>query len=133
MLQMRFEAAINAPSMAARAADSLERRRSSVHGLGVFTLKAIPKNTRIIDYAGEKISHQESLRRERRYMKRGQIWCFQTITLQTARGASVAAAAPIVSACCDPERPLPARLRFVPEALCLLPAACSFAPAARGR
>jgi uncharacterized protein len=37
----------------------------------------ITKNTRIIDYAGEKISHQESLRRELQYMKRGKIWCFQ--------------------------------------------------------
>lgn len=59
------------------AADSIERRRSKLHGLGVFAFKPIPKNARIIDYAGEKISHQESLRRERRYMKRGQIWCFQ--------------------------------------------------------
>ena len=29
------------------------RKRSSVHGMGVFALELISKNTRIIDYAGE--------------------------------------------------------------------------------
>jgi SET domain-containing protein len=55
----------------------ITRRRSKVHGWGVFADTRITKNTRIIDYAGEKISHQESSRREQRYMKRGTIWCFQ--------------------------------------------------------
>jgi len=55
----------------------IKRRRSKLHGWGVFADQRITKNTRIIDYAGEKISHQESLRRERRYMKHGCIWCFQ--------------------------------------------------------
>ena len=48
----------------------------------------IPKNKRIIDYAGEKISHQESLTRENRYMKRGSIWCFQ-INRRWVRDAAV--------------------------------------------
>ena len=55
----------------------IKRRRSNLHGWGVFAARRITKNTRVIDYAGEKISHQESLRREHRYMKRGFIWCFQ--------------------------------------------------------
>ena len=55
----------------------IRRRRSKLHGWGVFAEQRITKNTRVIDYAGEKISHQESLRRERRYMKKGCIWCFQ--------------------------------------------------------
>ena len=55
----------------------ITRRRSKLHGWGVFANRGITKNTRVIDYAGEKISHQESLRREHRYMKRGLIWCFQ--------------------------------------------------------
>jgi SET domain-containing protein len=55
----------------------IERRRSRIHGSGVFATRTISKNTRIIDYAGEKISNQESLRRERRYIKRGHIWCFK--------------------------------------------------------
>jgi len=48
----------------------------------------IPKNTRIIDYAGEKISNQESLRRERRYMQHGHIWCFK-LTNRTVIDAGV--------------------------------------------
>jgi len=43
----------------------------------VFATHPITKNTRIIDYAGEKITSRESLRREKRYLKRGRIWCFK--------------------------------------------------------
>lgn len=55
----------------------VSRRRSRVHGWGVFALDDIPKNTRIIAYEGEKISHAESLRRELRYLESGTIWCFK--------------------------------------------------------
>jgi len=53
------------------------RRRSSLHGWGVFALERIPKNKRIIHYAGEKITHRESLTREERYLRNGHIWCFR--------------------------------------------------------
>lgn len=55
----------------------IEKRRSRVHGWGVFATQPISKNTRIIDYAGQKITAKESLKRERRYLKRGRIWCFK--------------------------------------------------------
>jgi SET domain-containing protein len=55
----------------------IEKRRSGIAGWGVFATQSIPKNTRIIDYAGEKISSRESERRERRYLERGRIWCFK--------------------------------------------------------
>jgi uncharacterized protein len=55
----------------------IKRRRSKLHGWGVFAVQAINKNKRIIDYAGEMISHRESLKREIRYIKKGTIWCFQ--------------------------------------------------------
>jgi len=55
----------------------IKRRRSKLHGWGVFADQRINKNKRIIDYAGEKISHAESLKRERRYIRKGSIWCFQ--------------------------------------------------------
>ena len=54
----------------------IERRTSKISGWGVYATATIPKNTRIIDYAGEKITHQESLKRERTYLKKGRIWCF---------------------------------------------------------
>jgi uncharacterized protein len=55
----------------------IEKRKSGIHGWGVYATKAIHKNKRIIDYAGEKISNQESLKRELRYIRRGHIWCFK--------------------------------------------------------
>lgn len=54
----------------------IARRRSKLHGWGVFALEPITKNTRIIDYAGELITHRESLKRETRYLKHSEIWCF---------------------------------------------------------
>jgi SET domain-containing protein len=55
----------------------IEKRRSSIQGWGVFATRPITKNTRIVDYAGEKIANRESLRREAQYLRRGHIWCFK--------------------------------------------------------
>jgi SET domain-containing protein len=38
-------------------------RRSPIHGKGVFALGIIPKGTRIIEYKGERISHEEADKR----------------------------------------------------------------------
>jgi SET domain-containing protein len=65
------------PRSARGSIPTIERRRSALHGWGVFATRPITKNTRIIHYAGEKISNKESYRREVRYLKRGRIWCFQ--------------------------------------------------------
>src|SRR5882757_8821734 len=43
--------------------DLIEVRRSNVHGLGVFAAKQIPKGARIIEYGGERVSHDEADRR----------------------------------------------------------------------
>jgi SET domain-containing protein len=64
------------------------RRRSTLHGWGIFALEPITKNTRIIDYAGELIDHKESLKRETRYLKNGCIWCF-TVNRRWVRDANV--------------------------------------------
>jgi SET domain-containing protein len=40
-----------------------EVRASSLHGLGVFALRPIPKGTRVIEYLGERVSHAEADRR----------------------------------------------------------------------
>jgi hypothetical protein len=66
----------------------IEKRRSTIHRWGVFATAGIPKNKRIINYAGEKISNQESLRRERRYIRNGHIWCFK-LTNRTVIDAGV--------------------------------------------
>jgi hypothetical protein len=41
----------------------IEVRDSKVHGKGVFALRQIVKGTRIIEYLGERVSHQEADRR----------------------------------------------------------------------
>ena len=66
----------------------IEKRRSKIQGWGVYATQTISKNTRIIDYAGEKISNQESLKRERRYIRNGHIWCFK-LTNRTVIDAGV--------------------------------------------
>jgi SET domain-containing protein len=53
------------------------RRRSRLHGYGVFAAEEINKNTRIIDYAGELIHNSKSGRREARYLEQGCIWVFR--------------------------------------------------------
>jgi SET domain-containing protein len=54
----------------------IERRRSKISGWGVYATRPITKNTRIVTYDGEKITHRESRDREEGYLDRGQIWCF---------------------------------------------------------
>ena len=66
----------------------IARRRSKVHGWGVFAQEPIPKNKRIIDYAGELIDHKQSLKRETKYLARGEIWCF-TVNRRLVRDANV--------------------------------------------
>ena len=66
----------------------IEKRRSRIHGSGVYATQPIPKNKRIIHYAGEKISNQQSLKRERRYIRKGHIWCFK-LTNRTVIDAGV--------------------------------------------
>jgi len=56
---------------------TIEKRRSGLHGRGVFAAEPIRKNKRIIEYAGEKLAAQESEKREVRYLEKGQIWCFR--------------------------------------------------------
>jgi len=53
------------------------RRRSRVHGYGVFAAERIRKDARIIDYAGELIPNDASEAREERYLAEGSIWVFR--------------------------------------------------------
>ncbi len=39
---------------------TIEVRESPIDGKGVFAVRAIPKGTRIVEYAGERITHQEA-------------------------------------------------------------------------
>lgn len=59
------------------ATDRIQRRRSKVHGWGVFATAEIPKNKRIVDYAGEKLRTKDSIPRQERQLEKGHIWCFE--------------------------------------------------------
>ena len=59
------------------AVDRIARRRSAVHGWGVFATAGIPKNKRVVDYAGEKVRAKESVARQERQIAKGHIWCFE--------------------------------------------------------
>lgn len=80
----------------------IERRRSSIQGWGVFATELIPKNKRIIHYAGEKITNKESLRREVRYLKNGHIWCFKLNRLYVRDAAVGGNVARYVNHSCRP-------------------------------
>jgi SET domain-containing protein len=64
------------------------RKRSKLHGHGVFAAEPITKNTRIIDYAGELIPNSRSSAREARYLKEGCIWVFR-VNRRWSRDAGV--------------------------------------------
>jgi uncharacterized protein len=55
----------------------IRRRRSTLHGFGVFAAGRITKNTRIIHYDGELIRNRDSTPREVRYLRQGCIWVFR--------------------------------------------------------
>lgn len=80
----------------------IEKRRSSIQGWGVFATRPISKNTRIVHYAGERITNQESLRREARYLKTGRIWCFKLNRLYVRDAAVGGNIARYVNHSCTP-------------------------------
>ena len=54
------------------------RRKSPVHGYGVFADQQISKNKRIVDYAGELVKNGKACdAREQRYLDEGCVWVFR--------------------------------------------------------
>ena len=66
----------------------IARLRSKISGWGVYAKQPINKNRRIVTYEGELIDHDESYRREVKYLKKGEIWCF-TVNRRWVRDAQV--------------------------------------------
>lgn len=67
---------------------TIERKKSRLHGFGVFALETINKNKRIIDYAGELIGNKQSEAREDRYLAKGCIWVFR-VNRKWSRDAAI--------------------------------------------
>ena len=66
----------------------IRRKRSKLHGYGVFAEESINKNRRIIDYAGELVNNEQSEKREDRYLSKGCIWVFR-VNSRWSRDAAV--------------------------------------------
>jgi uncharacterized protein len=80
----------------------IERRKSGIHGWGVFATQPINKNKRIVTYDGEKIANRESLKREARYLKKGHIWCFKLNRLYVRDAAVGGNIARFINHSCTP-------------------------------
>jgi hypothetical protein len=65
----------------------IQKRRSGISGAGVFATRAIPSDTFVVEYKGQKISAREGARREARYLPRGRIWVFM-LNRRQARDAA---------------------------------------------
>jgi SET domain-containing protein len=64
------------------------RKRSKLHGWGVFAAEPINKNKIIVDYAGELIDNKKSEKREDTYLNEGCIWVFR-VNRNWSRDANV--------------------------------------------
>ena len=72
-----------------RSLPRIVRRRSGIHGFGVFAAEPIAKNVRVIDYAGELLRNDEECEaREDRYLAEGHVWVFK-INRAWSRDANV--------------------------------------------
>jgi SET domain-containing protein len=79
------------------------RRKSSVHGWGVFAAEPIARGRRIIDYAGELIPNDEACEaREERYLQEGCTWVFR-VNRAWSRDAAVGGnIARFINHACEP-------------------------------
>lgn len=66
----------------------IARKRSKLHGWGVFAAEPINKNKIIVDYAGELIDNKKSEKREDKYLNEGCIWVFR-VNRNWSRDANV--------------------------------------------
>ena len=78
------------------------RKRSRLHGYGVFAAQQINKNTRIIDYAGELIRNKDSLAREVRYLDQGCLWIYRVNRLWSRDAAVGGNIARYINHSCTP-------------------------------
>lgn len=79
-------------------------RRSRIHGRGVYARTAIKKGTRIIEYAGERISSAEADRRSDRETEQGDFHTFLFILnnrwcIDASRGGNISR---FINHSCDP-------------------------------
>ncbi len=72
---------------------------SAIHRWGVFAEEAIPRNRKVLEYTGEKISRRES---KRRADSREDVYLFTLDNYWNIDGAVGGSGAELVNHCCDP-------------------------------
>ena len=84
-------------------------KKSGVHGYGVFATKDIKKNTRIIEYIGEKVSRKEGDKRSERRIKKylnsektGSVYIFELNKKYDIDGSPLYNKARYINHSCDP-------------------------------
>ncbi|GAB4417214.1 MAG: hypothetical protein OHK0021_23020 [Bryobacter sp.] len=78
---------------------ALEVRPSPIHRWGVFALEDIPKNRKVMEYTGEKVSRREGKRRA----ESNEIHCLFTLnSYWYVDGAVGGSGAEFVNHCCEP-------------------------------
>ncbi|MDX2267621.1 MAG: SET domain-containing protein-lysine N-methyltransferase [Bryobacter sp.] len=78
---------------------ALEVRPSPIHRWGVFALEDIPKNRKVMEYTGEKVSRREGKRRA----ESNEIHCLFTLnSYWYIDGAVGGSGAEFVNHCCEP-------------------------------
>ncbi len=84
-------------------------KKSKTHGKGVFSTSIIPKNTRVIEYIGEKISKKEgdsrSEKRIKRYLnsnKTGSVYIFELNSRYDIDGSTLRNKARYINHSCNP-------------------------------
>jgi SET domain-containing protein len=78
------------------------RRRSKLHGWGVYAAEPIAKNRRIIDYAGELVRTRDCTAREVRYLAAGCVWTFRVDCLWSRDAAVNGNIARFINHSCKP-------------------------------
>ena len=73
-------------------------RESKIHRRGVYALERIPKNRKVIEYTGERISRKETKRRGQGSVT----YLFTLDNYWTIDGAVGGSGAEIINHCCDP-------------------------------
>lgn len=94
-----FLAATDKPAINPKyACFKLEIRPSTIHRWGIYTLEHIPPRRKIIEYTGEKISRQETKRRDGRPLH----YLFTLDKYWTIDGAIGGSGAEYINHCCNP-------------------------------
>ena len=77
----------------------LEIRKSKIHRYGVYALERIPRNRKVIEYTGEKISNPEA---DRRHEGGVYTYLFELGKRHTIDGAVGGSGAEIINHSCEP-------------------------------